>query len=567
MHGVVWVDDFIFHKLVEWHAACGGLASGCPVCLRGLAVAEELDAWWTDLCEQLGVSLNTEKHQRCGQTVEYAGFLFDSFRGLMLVLPDKLALLLEQAASLGAVGAAWSARELDSIKGRLLHYSAAVRHVRVLVAELQCLVGSVPEAQYDEVRPAPAGLAELSAELCGVLQRYGPAGCPLWPPLASSAYGALLRGEEQAVFCALTWDASTFGWAALARWWDTSGPVPVRREQLLVGTWPAGWDVSEQPFREALGGVLAFEAFVQAADIRGRYCILRNDAAAAIAAFRKGSTQSPQMQRCALRLSRAAAGADIDCLPWHVPGLVLVAEGIDGASRGGSELGADANVEGILGPAVDDALWRVACQVATDAGWGQPTVDAFASASNARVPRFWSRFLEPGSELVDALCGLDWAQSTCSVCGFAHREVLYAFPPLALVRATVEKACADRALCVLVVPVAILAPYWSKLLYASVLPHSAPCVDGFVRIRNPASRLRHSGGFAPNDLAVFACDFGRLAPRSDLPPISSCPGALAPRPRPPCGGADDLQIRTRLREALLARRDERWSGALPGPAV
>jgi hypothetical protein len=106
------------------------------------------------------------------------------------------------------------------------------------------------------------------------------------------------------VFCAPTCDASTFGWAALARWWDVSGPWPVLQVLLLVGTWPFGWDVSEQPFREALGGALAFEAFVQAADIRGRCCILRNDAEAAIAAFRRGSTQSPQMQRCTLQRLR-----------------------------------------------------------------------------------------------------------------------------------------------------------------------------------------------------------------------------------------------------------------------
>ncbi len=108
------------------------------------------------------------------------------------------------------------------------------------------------------------------------------------------------------MFCALTWDASTFRWAALARWWDMSGPAPVLRQLLLVGTWPDGWDVSEQPFSEALGGALALEAFAQAVDISWLYCILSNDAAAAIAAFRKGSTQSPQMQRCALQLSRAA---------------------------------------------------------------------------------------------------------------------------------------------------------------------------------------------------------------------------------------------------------------------
>jgi hypothetical protein len=71
-------------------------------------------------------------------------------------------------------------------------------------------------------------------------------------------------------------------------------------------------------------GALAFKAFSHAVDIRGRTCLLRNDAAAAIASFRMGSTLFPQMQRyCALRLYRAAAQIDV------VPGLTLVAEGID----------------------------------------------------------------------------------------------------------------------------------------------------------------------------------------------------------------------------------------------
>ncbi len=124
--------------------------------------------------------------------------------------------------------------------------------------------------------------------------RYGPPGAPLWQPVASSAYGALLSGEEKSLFCALTLDASP---AALARWWSASGPEPVLQELLLVGSRLVDWDVSEQPFREALSGALAFEAFAQAVDIRGIICVLRNDAAAAITSFRKGSTKSPQMQR------------------------------------------------------------------------------------------------------------------------------------------------------------------------------------------------------------------------------------------------------------------------------
>ena len=47
-----------------------------------------------------------------------------------------------------------------------------------------------------------------------------------------------------------------------------------------------------------------------------------------------------------------------------------------------------------------------------------------------------------------------------------------------------EKACADRALCILLVPVAVLQPYWGQLLAALVLPRGAPYVDGFHCIRD-----------------------------------------------------------------------------------
>jgi hypothetical protein len=560
MHGVVWVDDFVFYLQVPWHAACAGLAGGCPTCRQALAEAELLDTWWTELCEMLGVPLNKKKHQCCKQTVEYSGFLFDSFRGLMLVLDEKLDLLLAHTAELSPADRLWSPRELDRIKGRFLHYSAAIRHLRIRVTELHRLMGPPPaDEAYDFPRALPDGIAALADEMADVVRRYGPLGAPLWPPVASSAYAALLSGEERSLFCALTWDASPVGWAGLARWWDLAGPTPVPRDLLLVGSWPADWDVSQQPFREALGGALAFEAFAQAVDIRGRSCVLRNDAAAAVAAFRKGSTQSPQMQRCALRLDRAAALVDVDCLPLHVPGLTLVAEGIDGASRCGSEFGQGVNVDSVLGPAVSDELWSIASRAAIDAGWGDVTVDAFASASNARAARFWSRFHEPGAEAIDALCVPDWSRSACPSCGLYHREVLYAYPPDALVRATVEKACADRALCVLVVPVAILAPYWGKLLSTSVLPRRKPYTDGFFRVRDPARQLLHAGGRTPVELAVFACDFGLLSPRAGMPQRAGCPGAFALRPRPLCGSVGDALDRQRLREALLAQHDGAWS--------
>jgi hypothetical protein len=299
-----------------------------------------------------------------------------------------------------------------------------------------------------------------------------------------------------------------------------AGGTSVLRDLLLLGSWPACWDVSEQPFREALGGALAFEAFTQSVNVSCRYCVLRNDAAAAVASFRKGSTQSPKIQRCALRLDRAAAAVHVTCLPLHGPGITLVAEGIDGASCSGAELGDGVNVDAILGPDVSDQLWSTAARAAADAGLGRATVDAFATESKARFPRL-ARFHDPGSE---AICGLsmpDWARSACPTCGVDHRDVVYAYMPDHLVRAAVEKKMVDRTLCVLVVPVAILAPYWNHLLSASVLPLRAPYADGFARVRRPAILVQNLGPGAPAELAVFACDFSLLA---RLPPLASCPG-------------------------------------------
>ncbi len=69
---------------------------------------------------------------------------------------------------------------------------------------------------------------------------------------------------------------------------------------------------------------------------------------------------APSPRKCSAVLCvfrGAAAVAALDYLPWHVPGLLLVAEGVDGASRAGQQFGQDANLEAVLAPAISDRLW------------------------------------------------------------------------------------------------------------------------------------------------------------------------------------------------------------------
>ena len=285
--------------------------------------------------------------------------------------------------------------------------------------------------------------------------------------------------------------------------------------------------------------------------MRGLTGILRNDAEAAVAALRKGSSSAP-MQFCALRFTRLCATLDVDIVLHHVAGLKLIEEGIDGASRNGDYFGTDANLDSTLGPSISSALWAQITSVLDVIGW-RVTVDAFATESNRRAVRFWSRFGEPGTEAVDALSVPDWRCSFCPHCYGLHREILYAFPPSALIRPTVRKAIADAACIVLVVPVAITAPHWSKLVACSIIPNA----DGYLRIRNPRNLLSHASHYSPMELAVFACDFSKIHPRPDFASEPACAGAFEQRRRPLCGSAGDFLDRSKLREALLARRDSR----------
>jgi hypothetical protein len=122
-NGVVWVDDFAFWNLDgrQGHALCAGLAGGCIVCLEFLPHAECLAVDWRELCGRLGSRDISELRRQVADPfaapeLPYAGFDFDTVRGLVLTAPDKVAKLLTCLS-------AWlempeiTPRELDSIQG------------------------------------------------------------------------------------------------------------------------------------------------------------------------------------------------------------------------------------------------------------------------------------------------------------------------------------------------------------------------------------------------------------------------------------------------------------------
>ena len=225
-----------------------------------------------------------------------------------------------------------------------------------------------------------------------------------------------------------------------------------------------------------------------------------------------------------MRSCIAQRQARCQVLTLHAPGRVLVEEGVDDHSRSGA-------LE-IAGPVSSRLARQRALNLAASCGWTL-TVDAFASAANSLLPRFFARYAEPSAEAEDAFTVPDWAVSACPACGCDHHETLFAFPPPPLLNAFVAKARADGARAVVVTPLAVSAPWWNKLLRASVVRND----EGFLRIRKQQSQL---GSDVEGELAIFAVDFAPFSSRvRSTPPSSPCGCAAAFRGRPLGGSTAD----------------------------
>jgi hypothetical protein len=455
----------------------------------------------------------------------------DSFLGTISIPPDKKARLAEFLEDYFFRREA-TLSELASLRGRVQHYSAGLPYVLPFVALFSSIIGTDQEPVYETTVSLPPAVSEAAVYIRSVLEDYADSGRPLWPPVPSSLYDAFLgghTGDSRVVI--ITWDSSVHGWGMVLRWWaNPDGKV-------IVGSLPDSDDMQHQVRREALGGTLAFDAASRELDLADAWVVMRNDAVGALAALRKGCSSSTFLQQCAMRLAMLHRTARCHPLFLHAPGSALVSEGVDGLSR-------DAAAE-VAGPVSSPVVRDRALALAQALGW-ELTVDAFASESNSLLPRFFARYAEPQAEAEDAFAVGDWDRSRCPFCGLLQRETLYAFPPSALLNLFVAKARADGARAILVTPVAVSAPYWPKLLRASVVPNA----DGFLRVRRQQAAPPDSD--TPGELAIFAVDFSPWSNRRrPAVPILPCGMEARFRGRDPCGSPTDQADRQRIRAQMV----------------
>jgi hypothetical protein len=207
--------------------------------------------------------------------------------------------------------------------------------------------------------------------------------------------------------------------------------------------------MSYQVRRETLASKLALEAAALEVDLVNAWVIMCNDAVDALQALWKGCFSSTFLQQCAMRSCRLQHRVLCNTLYLHAPGRTLVEEGVDELSRAGA-------LE-VAGAVSSPFLRERVRTLARELDW-QLTVDAFATKSNAFLPRFFARYAEPAAEAEDAFTVPDWARSRCPHCDQLHRETLFAFPPLPLLNAFVAKARADGARAIVITPLSVAPP-------------------------------------------------------------------------------------------------------------
>jgi hypothetical protein len=316
--------------------------------------------------------------------------------------------------------------------GRLRAPSLAIPNAQVLAWELGRLVGPVVR----RLIPDPQGLS---------------------PSLLSSKWKAILVSTVSiagGATRALEWIAACVRETAGRQWTDQAVKwlvvdASMDRAGAKLGSICASipfpdWMVEQlqgnQSRREVQGALLGLQAF--SGELEGQRVVLMSDNKGQVSVFN-------QMRNGALAPWVAEAlwfclehQIDIHRASW-IPAREMVRRGVDGLSRM-----VDVN-DWTLKP----QLWQII------SAWAPGLqVDRFADSLNAKLPRWNSRFREPGGEAVDSLVQ-DWR-------GVRN----YACPPLSMIGRVIDLVRCQRACSVLVVPVWVGQVWWPMLTRMATQP-------------------------------------------------------------------------------------------------
>jgi len=219
-------------------------------------------------------------------------------------------------------------------------------------------------------------------------------------------------------------DASTEGWGA----------------HILDAQAEGRWSATQQKLHinvlELLAVLLALQALEHL--VTGRHVLAMTDNTTVVGQIRnQGGTHSRRLFRVTQELFSWADDHQIILSAQHIPGRLNVLA--DLLSRRHQVI----HTEWSLCPQVASQIWRL---------WGQPHLDLFATAANAKLPTFVSPYPDPRAWDTDAL-SLSWRGMWA-----------YAFPPFSLLNEILSKVQQEPCDLVLVAPAWLSQPWFSTLL-------------------------------------------------------------------------------------------------------
>ncbi|XP_058865945.1 uncharacterized protein LOC131708048 [Acipenser ruthenus] len=395
-----------------------------PLRLQGIRVLNYRDNWLicsqsregalahtaivTEHLVRLGLALNDAKSRLAPvQCTTYLGLWLDS-NAMSLYLSDDRIAAIQGCLSLFKQGSKVTLRLCQKLLGLMAAATVAIQLGLLRMRPLQVWLNAFHlNARRDKHRRLTV------SRTCSATLRWWRVPCHLRKGVQM---GVILNRQV------VTTDASSQGWGAV---WQGRG---------VSGSWPDHWASLHVNILELRAVFLALQHFLPV--LSGAHVLIRTDSTTVVAYINhQGGLRSPGLHRIAFRLLIWAQANLLSLRATHIPGVVNLAA--DLLSRRGPHPS-----EWRLHPQTVECIWE---------RFGKAQVDLFTSAETTHCP-LWYTLCHSGGPLgVDTLAHV-WPKA-----------FLYAFPPIPLLPAFLEKVWSEKA------SVLLVAPRWPRRIWFATL--------------------------------------------------------------------------------------------------
>ncbi len=392
--------------------------------------------WLLKLVQSLGLLPNIAKCDLTpSQIYLFIGVLFNLIQGTAQPAPHRVGVFLQLADKMLRASAP-SAGSYQRLLGHMTSLEKLVHRGRLYMRPIQfCL-----KNQWHQFSQSQSVPVKLTPEARQCIE--------WWKDLNHLERGVTIVQSTPEL--RLFTDASTVGWGAHIQELQAEGLWSPARQALHINN------------LEMLAVILSLQEFQSA--VTGRHVLVMTDNTTVVGQIRnQGGTRSSALYELTKQLFIWADSHQVVLSAQHIPGRLNVLA--DLLSRRHQVI----QTEWSLSPTVARQIWKV---------WGQPHLDLFATAANAKLPTYVSPYQDPAAWDTDAL-SLSWSGMWA-----------YAFPPFALLGEVLQKAAQDQCDLIVIAP-AWPSQSWFHLLLELSVDHPRALPVQAKLLKQPDQNLFH----------------------------------------------------------------------------